>query len=86
MEHDKNIINEIFEKYEQQRLYGKAINWNLVDSEFKQRLNIIYKEIKPIIVEQYAQGSYQELCYGYAKANPSTAYNALIKNYELQRK
>jgi len=35
MEHDKNIINEIFKKYEHDRLAGKSVNWNSLDNEFK---------------------------------------------------
>jgi len=86
MEHDKNIINEIFEKYEQERLNGKEINWNAVDNDFKKKLNISYKSIKPIINEQYQQGLYREICYGYAKAFQVVEFHPLIKDYELQNK
>jgi len=86
MEHDKNIINEIFEKYEQDRLAGKSVNWNSLDNELKKELNISYKSIKPIINEYYNQNSYREICYGYAKAFQCVEFHPLIRNYESQNK
>jgi len=38
------------------------------------------------ILNKCEQGLYQEICYGYAKVHPSTAYNSLIKNYEIKHK
>ena len=86
MSHDENIINGIFEKYEKERLNDKVINWDAVDNEFKNKLNISYKSIKSIINEQYQKGLYVENCYGYAKAFKVVEFHPLIKNYELAHK
>jgi hypothetical protein len=86
MAHNKNIINGILDKYEQERLNGGELNYFSLEHELRDTLNIGYQEIKPIINDMFNQGLYREICYGYAKAFQTIEFNQLIKRYELQNK
>ena len=86
MAHNKNIINEILDKYEQERLNGEEVDYFSLEHELRDSLNIGYQEIKPIINNMFNTGSYREICYGYAKAFQAIEFNQLIKRYELQNK
>lgn len=86
MAHNKNTINGILNKYEQERLNGGEVDYFSLEHELRDTLNIGYQEVKPIINDTFNQGSYKEICYGYAKANQTIEFNQLIKKYELQNK
>ena len=86
MAHNNNIINGILDKYEQERLNGEKVDYFSLEHELRDTLNIGYQEIKPIINDTFNQGSYREICYGYAKAFQTIEFNQLIKRYEQQNK
>ena len=83
MTHSKNIINGILDKYEQERLNGENVDYFSLEHELRDTLDIGYQEVKSIINDTFNQGSYREICYGYAKANQTIEFNQLIKRYEL---
>lgn len=86
MAHNKNIINGILDKYEQERLNGREVNYFSLENELKDTLNIGYQEIKPIINDTFNAGLFREICYGYAKEFQTIEFNQLIKRYERQNK
>ncbi len=86
MAHNKNTINRILDKYEQERLNGGAVDYFSLEHELRDTLNIGYQKIKSIINDTFNQGLYREICYGYAKAFQTIEFHQLIKRYELQNK
>jgi hypothetical protein len=68
MAHNKNTINGILDKYEQERLNSGEVNYFSLEQELRDTLNIGYQEVKLIINDTFNQGLYREISYGYAKA------------------
>ncbi len=67
-EQDLDSAHDIFEMFDKKLHESKKINWNELEKEFTQKLNISYQGLKSVVLAFNRNGQWTEVCHAYASS------------------
>lgn len=65
---DLDSAHDIFEMFDNKIHESEKINWQDLEKEFSEKLNISCQELKSVVLAFYRNGQWTEVCHAYASS------------------
>lgn len=78
---EKNLdeAHDIFEKYSNLMESNSEVNWGAFEADLKNKFNISYQGVKPIVLAFYRNHQWMDVCIAYAKAYECIEFHEITK-------